>query len=162
FNTADGGVDGSGPNSPAGSAYGGALYVAGGTVSSSGTLFSRNEAVFQGQESLGDPSTAYGGAIYVAAGHVSLSNDTVTANGIRVGGLAANTPLGGGLYVAGGTVTMRNDAVSSNSSILGGGIFIATGATVYLDSFTVNNTTGNGDLGLQIISNIAGTYILLT
>ncbi len=46
----------------------------------------------------------------------------------------------------------------------GGGIYIASGATVYLDSFTVANTTGNTDFsGLNgSTANIDGTYILLS
>ena len=45
----------------------------------------------------------------------------------------------------------------------GGGLYIASGATVYLDSFTVANTINNTDwTGLnRHTANIDGTYILL-
>jgi hypothetical protein len=44
----------------------------------------------------------------------------------------------------------------------GGGIYIASGATVYLDSLTVANTINNTDAhGLNSsTANIVGTYIL--
>lgn len=74
----------------------------------------------------------------------------MTDNAAWTAGIAANAPLGGGLYVAGGTVTMQTDSV--NGSWSGGGIFIASGATVYLDSSTVANTVNNSDF------NIDGTY----
>jgi hypothetical protein len=139
-----------------GNAYGGALYVAGGTVNSNGSIFIYNTAVMEGNVNLTNPSTAYGGAIYVAGGNVSLSNDTVETNTASVTtDNGDNIPLGGGLYVAAGTVTMRTDTVGFNSSGPGGGLFIAAGATVYLDAFTVTNVSNN------TFGNIAGTYVPL-
>ena len=73
-------------------------------------------------------------------------------------------PIAGGLYVAGGTVTLTKGTVESNfvNGGYGGGLFIAKGATVYLDSFTVANTINNTDSsGLNgPTANIDGTYIL--
>jgi hypothetical protein len=139
-----------------GNAYGGALYVAGGTVNSNGSVFIYNTAVMEGAVNLTNPSTAYGGAIYVAAGNVSLSKDAVNTNTAWVTtDNGDNIPLGGGLYVAAGTVTMSTVTVNSNSSGPGGGLFIAAGATVYLDAFTVANVSNN------TFGNIDGMYILL-
>jgi len=50
--------------------------------------------------------------------------------------------------VAGGSATLSNDTVESNRAGYygaGGGIYIASGATVYIDSFTVTNTIDNTD-----------------
>jgi hypothetical protein len=43
------------------------------------------------------------------------------------------------------------------STAAGGGIYIASGATVYLDSYTVTNTTNNTG---AIDPDIDGTYIV--
>jgi hypothetical protein len=51
---------------------------------------------------------------------------------------------------------------SPDSQGFGGGIYIVSGATVYLDSFTVTNTINNTDgSGLNgPTANIDGTYLL--
>ncbi len=99
-----------------------------------------------------------GGGLYIAGGTVSLTNDTVESNSVGLLG------AGAGLYVAGGTVTLISDTVELNnaSASYGAGLFIHSGATVYLDSFTVANTINNTDrTGLNGSSaNIDGTYIL--
>jgi hypothetical protein len=142
-----------------GPAFGGGIYIAGGTVSITSSAFGGNSA--KGQ-------TAYGGAVYVAAGTVTMSGDTfgnvnpLVGNGnSAVGGYAssrAGDGYGGAVYVAGGSVTLTNDYIQGNyvADLLnadgvfygdyggyGGGIYIASGATVYIDSFTLNHTVGN-------------------
>jgi hypothetical protein len=139
---------------------------------------------------LGAPGgSAYGGAVYVAGGRVTMSADqTVPMLNYSVGiensaqggdfgdGSDNGTGYGGFLYVGGGTVTLTNDIVTQNwagdpdSQDLpipgyGGGIFIAPGATVYLDSFTLANAVANADSSSKrdgSTANIDGTYILLT
>ncbi len=81
-------------------------------------------------------SNAYGGGLYVGGGTVTLTNDTVTNNQAEGGFIGGGGPFGGPpLYGSG----------------YGYGIFIASGATVYLDLFTLASVGSN---------NIDGTYIL--
>jgi hypothetical protein len=174
-----------------GNAYGGAIYIAGGTANISGTFF----GIYNGATGLAGGNTAqasgfgkgYGGAVYVAGGTVSMNADTLGQAGPpSIQGYAANTAEGGGsissnggyggaLYVAAGSVTLTNDSVQGNwagelayfqdpmSYGWGGGIYIASGAQVYLDSFTLANTQYNFTPGGTVarISNIVGSYILL-
>jgi len=143
-----------------GAAFGGAVYVAGGTANITNTTFTDNNVT--GGLGHGD-GNAFGGALYVAAGQVVLTTSTVNNNGAW-GNESAG--YGGGLYVLYGNVTLTNDTVESNTAGngygYGGGIYIASGATVYLDSFTVANTINNTDYsGLNgKTANIDGTYIL--
>jgi hypothetical protein len=111
-----------------------------------------------------------GGGIAVAGGTVTLAFVDLLSNtaqggtgGAGVTSLSSGGPggaaFGGGLYVGGGTVTLTNDTLTNNQVVGGttyGGysgsdIYIASGATVYLDSFTLAHHTGS----------IVGTYILL-
>ena len=101
-------------------------------------------------------STQGGNAGYISNGSWQMGNG---GNG-----------FGGALEVNSGTLSLTSDTVSSNSarrSIVvgqvagvgeGGGLYIASGATVDIDAFTlshvINNTaTNNGN-------NIYGTYFL--
>ena len=111
-----------------------------------------------------------GGGIDVAGGTVTLNFVDLLSNTAQ-GGLggspsdglgpsgSSGDAVGGGLSVGGGAVKLTNDTLTNNqvlSSGLPGGftagsdIYIASGATVYLDAFTVAHT-----------GNIYGTYILL-
>jgi hypothetical protein len=170
-NSATGDLNGNGGN-----AYGGGIYMAGGTADITGTAFGNANGsggnTARGGYNASSPyggGSAYGGAVYVAGGTVTLSGDTFGL--ANFGGSPVNVAeagnggvaRGGAICVAGGSVTLTNDYVQSNlaespQSLVypqGGGIFIASGATVYLDSFTVNNTFGNTP------DNIHGTYNLL-
>jgi hypothetical protein len=106
---------------------------------------------------------------------VTVSSTTV-ANNIAVAGTnAINAPGfsgpagGGGIYINSGTATLSNDTVEYNTGgwlqtngngsttiypYYNGGIDIASGATVYLDTFTVDHTINNQT------DNIDGSYIL--
>jgi len=154
--------------------------------SSTGSVLGRGNTARGGLGS--SCGSAYGGAVYVAGGMVTMSADQTVpmlnyAAGIEnsaqggsfgLGGPEDGIGYGGFLYVAGGTVTLTNDIVMNNVAGdpenfdgpivgYGGGIFIAPGATVYLDSFTVANTIENGDvssLSDGSTANIDGTYIL--
>ena len=149
---------------------GGALYVAGGTVSLAGDNLSANTAV-------GIAANGYGGALYVASGTVSLSNDTLSGNTARGGvgrlaGIVNGIPIwyryqgyGGGIYVSGGTVTSTNDILSSNAAVGGqggagtagfngqnggnggpGGIGYGGGVCVAAGKVTLSNDTLTGNL----------------
>ena len=164
-----------------GPAYGGAIYIAGGTVSITGSAFG-NPNYGGGNSAKGQ--TAYGGAVYIAAGTVTMSGDTFgptldpfagDSGNSAVGGFSSSTlgdGYGGAVYVAGGTVTLTNDYIQRNYvedlgnldgvfygdyGGYGGGIYIAYGATVYIDSFTVGNTTGN----ISNRGDIWGSYAVL-
>jgi hypothetical protein len=150
-------------------AFGGGLYIAGGTANISASTISNNRAQ-GGGEAGSSYGSAWGGGVYVAAGNVTLSGDILGAmlpstsgGNVAQGGDA----YGGGLCVAGGTVTLTNDTVQNNeTSVLdlgeGGGIFIASGAVVYLDSFTLNNTLTNYNYADSYTeSDIWGPYTLL-
>lgn len=151
-------------------AFGGGIYIAGGTANITGSIFSGNAA---------EGSTAYGGAVYIAGGTVTLSGDTLGAvtptysvpgNSAEGSGEPGNNGYGGAIYVAAGSVTLTNDIIEGNAAGTpvdlqyidgyGGGIFIATGATVYIDSFTVAYTNSNAD-GSGVNLNIDGKYLLL-
>jgi len=163
-------------------AFGGAIYIAGGTVSITGSAFGNPNG---GGGNTAKGQTAYGGAVYVAAGTVTLSGDSfglVTygfygfsySGNSAVGGVGGlGDGYGGAVYVAGGSVTLTNDYIEGNYvedlanadgipygdyGGFGGGVYIAYGATVYMDSFTVGNTVGNISNG----GNIWGGFILLS
>jgi hypothetical protein len=172
-----------------GSAFGGAICIAGGTASITGSFFGAynqlhgNFAEGGVGGAGGRDGSAYGGAIYVAGGTVTLNADTVGNQGsygdssnVAQGPSLSPTGrgYGGGLYMAGGNVTLTNDSIRFNvaggyfgggvawgggygSFGYGGGIFVAPGATVYLDSFTAANTYGNI---ANWYANIDGKYIL--
>jgi hypothetical protein len=146
-------------------AFGGGIYIAGGTANITGSTFGSTFNSYAGNSAQG--SLAYGGALYVAAGTVTLSGDTLDYNAAEgSGNQLGDDGYGGALYVAGGSVTLRNCIVQYNAvynpsngyypDYNGGGIFIASGATVYLDSFTYQNTNNN------VSDNIEGRYILLS
>ena len=165
-----------------GPAFGGGIYIAGGAVSITGSAFG-NPNGYGGNTAKGQ--TAYGGAVYIAAGTVTMSGDTFgTVNGF-VSGATGNSAqggygnvfhpgdgYGGAVYVAGGSVTLTNDTIRGNYVAdlanpdgasfgdyggYGGGIYIASRATVYIDTFTVNHTVGNISNG----GDIYGYYHLL-
>ena len=122
------------------SAYGGGLYVGGGTATLSGVTIARNAAqgdpgrvggywdeVDQVWVSLppSNGSAGYGGGMFVAAGTVTLSGVTLASNTAQGGngwdggkdpGTDGGNAFGGGLYAAGGTVTLLNCAVTGNTA----------------------------------------------
>jgi hypothetical protein len=159
-NHASGGLGGD-SYGPGGNAFGGGVYVAGGTANVISATLANNTAVGGDGGSTdggggGAAGGAFGGGLYVAGGTVSLGSDTVTGNAATGNGYNHD---GGGLYVAGGTVSLSNDTVASNTAPYGsgGGLYIATAATVSLDTFTVNHTTNNT---AGVSPDIAGSYTL--
>src|SRR5262249_23189185 len=107
-------------------AYGGAVYVGGGTVTMSGDRVGfpyylgtvSNSA--QGDTNYFGQSYGYGGGLCVAGGTVTLTNDLITGNQA-------------GFYA---------DLVGLTNGV-GGGIFAAYGAHVTIDAFTKANTQYN-------------------
>jgi hypothetical protein len=164
-----------------GSGFGGALQVSGGTVSLISDTLSSNAARGGAGSSLpGNGGNAFGGALQVNGGTVSVGNSTLSSNTAQGGnaGFVQNgfwqmgnggNGFGGALEVNSGTLSLTSDTVSSNSaqrSIVvgqvagvgaGGGLYIASGATVDIDAFTLahfmNNTASTSD------PEIHGTYI---
>jgi hypothetical protein len=122
-------------NGPA--AYGGGLYVAGGTASLTNVTLSGNTAQggngangYQDFEQRhpyppGNGGDGLGGGMYVAAGTVTLRLTTVSGNAANGG--TAGQPIKG---------QTAQDGVGE-----GGGLYLASGASVFLDSFTNTNTT---------------------
>lgn len=179
-NTAAGGTGGGGfdtsgggswefSNSPSGSGgvgAGGGLYTATGTLNISSVAVQANQALGgtggatnDASQNGGDPGwgvpevpgnggVAYGGGIDVAGGTTSLAGTELLSNVAR-----------------GGTGGFDRFYSGNGGNAFGGGIEIASLASVSLDSFTVTNTINNdvvNGYGVGGISNIDGTYILLT
>ena len=147
-----------------GDAFGGGLSVAGGNVALSSDTLQNNEAqganFGNGANGSPNPGAGLGGAIFISSATVTLGNDTLYCNTSDGGGGGS----GGGIFIWSGTVTFCNDTVQSNTAPggHGGGIYIASAATVYIDSFTVANTINNTDSSGTngSTANIDGTYIL--
>jgi hypothetical protein len=159
-----------------GNAYGGAICIAGGTADVTGTFFgcfnfatNHMGNTAQAGNAHNWAGSAYGGAVYVGAGTVTMNADTVgnprglVTNFQSNSAQSATNSYGGGICVGGGTVTLTNDTIIYNTAVgvnisEGGGIYIASGATVDLDSFTLAHTAKNG---ARFGNNIYGTYLLV-
>jgi hypothetical protein len=145
-----------------GSAAGGGVYIAAGTVTLSNDTVDGNQANgADGHTHSSEPppvfGSGFGGGICLVAGTVTLSSDTVVGNSATPSPGGGGGAEGGGIYIGSltgnpilpgvATATFCNDTVQSN--LIGGDIYIVSGATVYIDSFTVAHT-----------ANIGGSYIL--
>jgi hypothetical protein len=137
----------------AGNGYSGGL---GGAISNEGALavsgctLSGNSASYWGGAIL---TATSGGTVVTITSTVLEGNTATTTAGVSGGG------DGGGLYVAGSsTVTLSNVTVQANrATTAGGGIYIASGAAVHLDAFTLANVLKNvAPTG----PNIDGSYLL--
>jgi hypothetical protein len=146
-NTAEGGQGGQGAGTDSGFGHGGGpgrgghggngsgggLYVAGGSVTLTGSTLSANTAQGGqggkggwGEKSEGNGGTGGlggGGGLYAAGGTVALSQDTVTRNAAQGGAGGAHS--------------------GSPGLGEGGGLFIDPAAVVSLDAFTQANVTNN-------------------
>jgi hypothetical protein len=160
-----------------GAGFGGALFVGytfrtPATVTLSNCSLLSNAAVGgKGTTHLYAGGSAEGGAVYVTGqASVTMTSDTLSSNSALGGvGPRPSAALGGAVYVsasAPSTVTLRGCTISGNSAQArgkdvaeGGGIFVESGrnaGSVYLDAFTLANTTGNTP------DNIYGWYALIT
>jgi hypothetical protein len=122
-----------------GAGLGGALYVAGGTVTLDDCALSNDTAVGgiggAGNADVftegGHGGDGLGGAIYAAAGAVTLYNSTLS-NDIAGGGKGGDilgdgrggfggSGLGGTIYAAAGAVTLYNSTLSNDTAVPGNG-----------------------------------------
>jgi len=142
---------------PGGAAYGGGVYsagslsVAGCTIRSNtavggrgapGSAYSGDGGGWSGHIAGAPGGNAYGGGIYVAGGTAIFTSTTISQN----------TAEGG----AGGKGRMHGDPAGADGLGQGGGSFIAPGAGVQIDAFTVAHTKGNHASTAD--DNISGTY----
>jgi hypothetical protein len=166
---------------PGGDAAGGGLWSSGALTLQNGTLIQSNSAIggiggsSKNAVAGGSGGNGFGGGVYVAGGTVNLTNAILSNNaalgaegGFGSGGFVqgdGGSGFGGGMYVASGTVSLGSTTVTSDTayggslfgSSYGGGLYIAAGATVYLDAFTVANTSNNT---ADFYPDIDGSYIL--
>jgi hypothetical protein len=162
-----------GSSTPGGNAYGGGVYVAGGTATLTNVTLSSNSVqggagpYYPDGYNAGPGGNGFGGGLYVAGGTVTLSNVTVSSNSALGGvGLSGGNGYGGGVCVVGGSVTLINDTLSSNSAVGGGGGvspfqqrgmggtgfgggLAAAGGTVTLRSDTVTGNFAQGGAGVK-------------
>jgi hypothetical protein len=114
--------------------HGGALYVASGGTTISGTQFIGNQV-----------PNGHGGAVLVNDGHHTVINATFSRN-------SAGSPItatqGGGLYDYGGALTIQNTTfVSNTAGGDGGGLFTNNGTvTVTNSTFYGNNSSQGGGI----------------
>jgi hypothetical protein len=127
---------------PGGNGSGGALYVAGGTITLTGDTLSSNTAAGGpgGHGSLtwfsngqgGQGGNGFGAGVYISSGTVALTSNTLSSNsaqGGQGGGSAGyggrygsgGNGFGGALYVGGGTITLHNDSSTGNTANGGAG-----------------------------------------
>ncbi len=140
------GVGGNGAN-----AYGGGIYVAGGSVTLTNDTLSSNNAdggqggaggsTGSGLSSGGNGGAGSGGGLYVAAGTLTMTNDTLSSNNAvggnsgyggnyaGLGGGNGGAGSGGGLDVAAGRVYLTNDTLSSNNAVGGNGGYGRNGSS---------------------------------
>jgi hypothetical protein len=152
---------GSGGDCTVSNAYGGGLYVAGGTATLSNATLSFNSAI-GGLDRSGSGDSGKGGGVYVETGTVSLTNVTLSSNSaIGRDGVSGGDGEGGGVYVAGGTVSLANDTISSNTAVggdstgktgkwpgaagAGGGMYLAGGTVTLSYDTVICNTARGGD-----------------
>lgn len=131
---------------------GGALRIAGGSMSLDGSTIFGNTADNNGgginnqgtltltQTSVSINHAPYnGGGIFQSSGTTTFISSTIDSNDTPGFG----TGSGGGIYISGGTITMRNSKVDHNAAnYRGGGIL--NFATLTLDSSLVNNNISYG------------------
>jgi hypothetical protein len=145
------------PGGKGGDAYGGGLYVNGGTATLTDVTLSSNAAL-GGQGGLGAswPAARGGGVVYAAGGiggnglggglatgggTTILLNDTVSQNtamgGNRGGGSwnssSGGNGSGGGLYAGGGAITLHGDRVTGNAALGSNGPGAGAGGGLYID-----------------------------
>jgi hypothetical protein len=132
------------PGGAGGSGFGGGLAVAAGSVTLTSVILQNNIAqADRGGEGapIGNSGNGFGGALYVApSAVVTLCNDTVLSN-TATGLSLSYWPVG---------------------QAYSGGLYIESGATLYVDAFTVANTINNTDSSGTngSTANIDGSYIL--
>ncbi len=158
-----GGVGGTG--GAGGTANGGAIYLAGGSITLTGTALQNNTARggAGGQGGHGGPGTAVGVSLTSIFGGSGSTLNLGGLGGSGAGGAGGNggrggaggAASGGGVYVAGGSLTLVNATLSGNQAIGGPGGAGGTGGTGGFGAATnslglpVGKTAGNGGSGGQ-------------
>jgi hypothetical protein len=164
-----------------GYADGGGVYSAGSITLENGTQIIGNQALggnggtgYGRGNPGGNGGDSAGGGVVVNGGSASFSGCTISSNQAVAGnaghgltqGVSGGFSAGGGVVVSRASASFSGCTISSNQAVggnapgglsgygTGGGIDIASGVTVYIDSFTVNNTINNSP------NNIEGTYII--
>ncbi|HEV3437152.1 MAG TPA: choice-of-anchor Q domain-containing protein, partial [Gemmata sp.] len=158
-----GGVGGAGGSG--GAASGGAIYLAGGSLTLTGTALQKNSALggAGGQGGAGGPGTAVGASL---SGIFGGSGSTINLGGLggsgagAAGGNGGNGGAGGaasagGIYVAGGSLTLVNATLAGNQAVGGQGGAGGRGGTGGFGAATnslglpVGKTGGSGGTGGQ-------------
>ncbi len=126
--------------------YGGAIYIAGGSMTLDDTAVRDNDTVTSGA----------GGGIFNQA-TLTITNSTISGN-------TATGAYGGGIYTFSiGTTTVTNSTVSGNTALFGGGgFFNGTPGTTNLTNVTVaNNTVTSANSGAGIRKDGQGGSVIL-
>ncbi len=151
---------------PPGNAYGGAVYIAGGTASISDSTFEGNaaEGGLNTGAATGPGGAGFGGALYVAGGKVVITTTNINGNQAIAGADGTGgISYGAGLYVAGGTLNVANCTLDSNTASesanngSGGGLYVAAGAVTLTNCAVESNTATYG--GGIYIASAATVYI---
>jgi hypothetical protein len=140
-------------SSDGGDGYGGALFIAGGTASISGSTLTGNTAsggnggngysTYTATRQSGNGGDGFGGGLYVGGGSVALRSVTTTSNVAR-GGQAGTNPYVSGKKYAG-----------APGRGIGGGIYLFKGSAA-LDDFSVSHVVDN--TASTSSPNIAGSH----
>ncbi len=176
-----GGVGGAGGT--AGNATGGAIYVAGGSLTLTGSSLQSNQAVGGqgGQGGAGGPGTAVIGSITgILGGSGSTLGGLSGLGGLGQGGPGGNggpggpggRGSGGGVFVAAGSVTLLNGTLTGNQAIGGQGGAGGRGGTGgfggTLSGLPLGQPAGQGGIGGNAIAgfgggiNVAGGTVVLS
>ncbi len=181
LNGKPGGVGGAG-GAP-GNATGGAIYVAGGSLTLTGSSIQGNQAVGGqgGQGGAGGPGTAVIGSITgILGGSGSTLGGLSGLGGLGQGGPGGNggpggtggRGSGGGVFVAAGSVTLLNGTLTGNQAIGGQGGAGGRGGTGgfggTLSGLPLGQPAGQGGIGGNAVTgfgggiNVAGGTVVLS
>jgi hypothetical protein len=131
-------------------AYGGAVYVGGGTVTMSGDTIGAYYSAIGGWTNWAAASGAgigEGGGLYVAGGTVTLTNDTITHN---------FADYGGGIYISSGTKVYLDSFTKANTFYNWGRDIVGAYTVLAQSSFTANaNPIAAGSSLTLTASNLA-------
>jgi hypothetical protein len=141
------------------SAYGGGVYVNGGTFTMNGGTISYNEAT--------NPLSSYGGGVYVSTtGSFTMNNGTISHNtaSAKSSMTLPATACGGGVYFAGSAANFSiNGGIISYNTVsattTGNGTLTADGGGVYFDSTSRNFTMNNGTITENGAAKGGGVYV---
>jgi len=134
-------------------AYGGGVYVNGGTFLMHGGKITGNNVSASGSGS----RSAYGGGVYIYSGVFTMNDGEISGNNINASSTSTGyvaIALGAGVYIADGIFNMNGGEIFSNTatasssyntSIGGGGVYVTSGSVKFRMSGGViygNNAEG--------------------